>query len=303
LGGHAQQQGSKVDEDWLRFDFTNLAPVSPDQLDAVEQTVTRQVEARQPIRWETMPLAEARAAGAMMLFGEKYPDPVRMVSMGDFSKELCGGTHLDNTRDVGAFEILTEEGVAAGTRRVVAVTGTKAREHSLQTERTLQQAASVLEVAPSHVAEAAKQLVHRVRDLKKQLAGGGKAKPEASVTRERVDGNLEVYAQQRAALRETARMLNVAIFDTAQRLEAMRDECRGLEEQLAERERAGGVSAANLLQQAEDVNGTKVIVAELPAAGAISCGSSSIRCAKLLRPVPSCWPRAKGTTKSRWWPA
>ena len=96
LGQHAQQQGSKVDDDWLRFDFTNLSPVDADAAggdrDATSPSASRR---REPIQWQTLPLAEARKQGAMMLFGEKYPDPVRMVSMGEFSKELCGGTHLD----------------------------------------------------------------------------------------------------------------------------------------------------------------------------------------------------------------
>ena len=99
LGTHAQQQGSKVDDDWLRFDFTNLEPGhAREQLAAIDADVDERVAAAEPVKWETLPLAEARKQGAMMLFGEKYPDPVRMVSMGTFSKELCGGTHLTNTR-------------------------------------------------------------------------------------------------------------------------------------------------------------------------------------------------------------
>ena len=112
LGTHAQQQGSKVDDDWLRFDFTNMSPVTQSQLTSIAADVLHQIEAAQPVTAEVLPLAEARGQGAMMLFGEKYPDPVRMVSMGDFSKELCGGTHLTNTGDVEAFEILSEEGIS-----------------------------------------------------------------------------------------------------------------------------------------------------------------------------------------------
>ena len=132
LGEHAQQQGSKVDDDWLRFDFTNLAPVDESQLTAIQSDVDQRILEAAEIRWETLPLATAKEAGAMMLFGEKYPDPVRMVSMGDFSKELCGGTHLTNTNQVGRFELLSEEGVSAGTRRVVAITGQKAEDHVAQ---------------------------------------------------------------------------------------------------------------------------------------------------------------------------
>ena len=89
-----------------------------------------------------MPLADARQAGAMMLFGEKYPDPVRMVSIGQFSKELCGGTHLDNTSEVGVIEIISEESVSAGTRRIVALTGTKADAYREQVRTEVEQAAA-----------------------------------------------------------------------------------------------------------------------------------------------------------------
>ena len=134
LGSHAQQQGSKVDSDWLRFDFTHMAPVSDDELVQIEGDVNQRILNAEHVEWGYLPLAEAREKGAMMLFGEKYPDPVRMVSMGEFSRELCGGTHVHNTQEIAAFEIVTEESVSTGTRRVVALTGDKAREHAAQTE-------------------------------------------------------------------------------------------------------------------------------------------------------------------------
>ena len=105
------------------------------------------VEAGEVVKWEILPLAEARQQGAMMLFGEKYPDPVRMVSMGEFSRELCGGTHLDNTEEVACFEILAEEGVSAGTRRITALTGSRAAEHIQKTAAALSAAAKQLGVS------------------------------------------------------------------------------------------------------------------------------------------------------------
>jgi len=172
LGTHAQQQGSKVDEDWLRFDFTNMSPVDAEQLAAIESDVHAQVGAGQAIQWDIVPLADAREAGAMMLFGEKYPDPVRMVSMGDFSKELCGGTHLDNTSAVGEFEITAEEGVSAGTRRIVALTGARAAEHGKLTREQLSATAKLLGVSPLQTPDAVNGLMQKVRDLKKQLSSG-----------------------------------------------------------------------------------------------------------------------------------
>ena len=175
LGSHAQQQGSKVDDDWLRFDFTNLSPVTSEQLMTIEQDVNQKVSAAEPVQWQTLPLAEAREAGAMMLFGEKYPDPVRMVSMGQFSRELCGGTHLNNTQEVAAFDIIAEEGVSAGTRRITALTGEKAREHIEQTQRVMAEVAELLKVSAEQIPATVKSLSQSVRDLKKQLSGGGKS--------------------------------------------------------------------------------------------------------------------------------
>ena len=126
LGRHAQQQGSKVDRDWLRFDFTNLSAVGDDALQQIEHDVQDRIRAGEPVAWDYVPLAEAREKGAMMLFGEKYPDPVRLVTMGEFSRELCGGTHVSNTAEVEEFEIISEESVSTGTRRVVALTGERA---------------------------------------------------------------------------------------------------------------------------------------------------------------------------------
>jgi alanyl-tRNA synthetase len=137
VGKHAEQQGSKVEPDRLRFDFTNPKAIPDDVLVKVEQDVLAMVEKSQAIRWDVVPLSEARAAGAMMLFGEKYPDPCRMVSMGNFSKELCGGTHLTNTSQVQTFEVVVEESVSTGTRRIEALTGSRAENHRRQTRDLL----------------------------------------------------------------------------------------------------------------------------------------------------------------------
>ena len=138
VGDHAQQQGSKVEADRLRFDFTNQKPIPDDALVQIEKDVWSQIDAAQSVDWKTVPLTEAREAGAMMLFGEKYPDPVRMVSMGGFSKELCGGTHVRSTGDVEAFELVVEESVSAGTRRIEALTGPRARTHRVGHRSCLQ---------------------------------------------------------------------------------------------------------------------------------------------------------------------
>jgi len=267
LGSHAQQQGSKVDGDWLRFDFTNLAPVDAEHLVAIEYDVNQQVAAAAPIQWQNLPLADAREQGAMMLFGEKYPDPVRMVSMGDFSKELCGGTHLANTSEVGAFDIISEEGVSAGTRRVVALTGDKATENVTQTREVLQRTADLLEVSQSAVPEAVKQLTQRVRDLKKQLASGGKGGQATAASNDIAAGSDgDDYPTVKATLRTAARALNVAPFDVAERVQAMLADAESLSEQISQVADSGELSADTLLEKAEQVAGAAVIIAETPGA-------------------------------------
>ena len=268
LGNHAQQQGSKVDADWLRFDFTNLQPVTEDELDQIEQDVITQISAAAPVSWEVLPLAEARSAGAMMLFGEKYPDPVRMVSMGEFSKELCGGTHLESTADVGSFEITSEEGIAAGTRRIVALTGEKARAYRERVKETVQRAGELLGSGSEGLAQAAQQLTVQVRQLKKQLSAGtgsgkGVSDDQAAMNAGGTSGD---YAMLRSALRETAKVLNVSLFDVADRLESLQQEAQQLAEQIAELADTEEISIDSLREGAEVIEDVPVVITEISVA-------------------------------------
>ncbi len=174
LGKHALQQGSKVDDDLLRFDFANPSAVTGDELARIEDEVNAKILAGEPIDCQSLPLAEARKAGATMLFGEKYPDVVRMVAVGGFSKELCGGTHLTNTGQVGVFKIVGEESVAAGTRRITALTGRAALQNIRHAQANLSRAAAVLRVPPDEVSDRVETLMKEVRQLKKQAAAGPK---------------------------------------------------------------------------------------------------------------------------------
>ncbi|HEY2825979.1 MAG TPA: DHHA1 domain-containing protein, partial [Pirellulales bacterium] len=175
LGKHAQQQGSKVDDDWLRFDFANPSAVDRETLAKIEDEVNRRVLAAEPVSSKLLPIAEARLAEAMMLFGEKYPDVVRMVSMGNFSKELCGGTHVESTGQIGLFRIAHEESVSAGTRRIVALTGQRALKQTREDQHVLAEVAVALRVPQNEVPQRVTALAKEVRDLKKQLAAGPKA--------------------------------------------------------------------------------------------------------------------------------
>jgi alanyl-tRNA synthetase len=268
LGREAHQMGSKVEDDWLRFDFGHPSPVESEKLAAIEQDVAVRVTAAEPIQWKFVPLAEARAAGAMMLFGEKYPDPARMVSMGSFSRELCGGTHLTNTSQVQGLEIVAEEGVAAGTRRIVALTGAKAREHLTKTKSALTETAKKLGVSPDQVPAAIKALVLRVRELKKALSGGGKPAAEQSVASKTAAGAELAPTEIKALLRDTARALNVSPFDVPARIESLLSEVVDLQRQLESRAAAGVLSADTLVAQGEKIAEATVIVAEAPGANA-----------------------------------
>jgi alanyl-tRNA synthetase len=165
LGEHVHQAGSVVEPDRLRFDFTHHGPVRPEQLDEIEARVNRGVWAGVPLRVAQKPYAEAVASGAMALFGEKYGDVVRVVDIPGLSTELCGGTHVRNTAEIGLFRLVQETGVAAGVRRVTAVTGPKAFEHLRERERMLERVAELVK-APVH---GAVKKVESVLDERRQL--------------------------------------------------------------------------------------------------------------------------------------
>ena len=168
LGKHAQQAGSKVEPDRLRFDFANPEAVGRDRLQSIEETVNHRVLKAEPVSWTTMPIAEAKQLGAMALFGEKYPEVVRVVKMGEFSRELCGGTHLDNVGQVGLFKVIGEESVSAGTRRITALTGKAALDLIRQEERELAEIAAALKVPTQLASERVLALIEEVKALKKQ---------------------------------------------------------------------------------------------------------------------------------------
>jgi alanyl-tRNA synthetase len=175
LGQHAQQQGSKVDRDVLRFDFTNPKGVDRQTLAEIEDEVNARIAGGEPVEVSEMSLAAAKQLGATMLFGEKYGDQVRVVATGDYSKELCGGTHLENTGQVGLLKITAEESVAAGTRRITALTGPAALERIRRGEAALAEAAALLKVPADEVPGRVEALLKEVRQLKKRLATGGVA--------------------------------------------------------------------------------------------------------------------------------
>jgi alanyl-tRNA synthetase len=163
LGDHVTQKGSLVTHERTRFDFSHPQPVTAEELIAIESMVNREIRQNEVVETRVMPIEEAKAAGAMALFGEKYDDEVRVLSMGDFSVELCGGTHVARTGDIGLFKILSEGGVASGVRRIEAVTGECALEQVVALEATLDQAAALLKTGADSIVSKIEQMTERLK--------------------------------------------------------------------------------------------------------------------------------------------
>ena len=169
LGKHVEQKGSLVAADRLRFDFSHTQAVSPDELRQIEDLVNAEIRGNAPVQTRVMALDDAKAAGAMSLFGEKYDSDVRVLSIGEFSMELCGGTHVQRAGDIGLFKITGESGVAAGVRRVEALTGRGAYEWVVHTDQVLRDIAAMLRGSREDVDEKVRELVDRSRKLEKEV--------------------------------------------------------------------------------------------------------------------------------------
>ena len=165
LGSHVEQAGSYVDAGRLRFDFSHFSAMTQEELDKVEKIVNEEIAAHLPVQTSVMTLDEAKKTGAMALFGEKYGDSVRVVQMGDFSTELCGGTHVANTGDIAVFKILSENGVAAGVRRIEAITGMGVFAYYKEVEEKLAEAARIVKATPANLAEKLTHLMAEVKQL------------------------------------------------------------------------------------------------------------------------------------------
>ena len=165
LGSHVEQKGSLVTPNRLRFDFAHFAAMTPEELAKTEELVNREIQASLPVVTQIMNVEEAKKSGAMALFGEKYEDEVRVVSMGDFSKELCGGTHVANTGVITVFKIVSESGIAAGVRRIEALTGEGVFAYYKEMEEKLARAAALLKTSPNELADKIAHLQAEVKAL------------------------------------------------------------------------------------------------------------------------------------------
>ncbi|MDB5992476.1 MAG: alanine--tRNA ligase, partial [Herbaspirillum sp.] len=231
LGAHVSQKGSLVDADKTRFDFSHNAPVTPDQIRQVEQIVNREILANAATEAKLMAFDDAVGAGAMALFGEKYGDEVRVLSIGT-SRELCGGTHVGRTGDIGLFKIVAESGVAAGVRRIEAVTGEGALAVVQALSNRINEVAAALKAQPEEVAQRITQVQEHVRQLEKEL-GALKSKLASSQGDELVSQAIDVKGikvlaatlegADSTALRETMDKLKGKLKSAAIVLAAVKD--------------------------------------------------------------------------------
>jgi alanyl-tRNA synthetase len=222
LGDHVKQQGSYVGPDRLRFDFSHSQALTPEQLITIEHQVNRHIRENTELATQVTDMDTAVVQGAMALFDEKYGDRVRMVSIGDFSKELCGGTHSHHTGDIGLFKITGESSVAAGIRRIEAVTGAGAVTYVQDQERTLKETAALLKTAPEDTAERVRRILVQQKELEKELervkarAMGRQFGPSAADIQE-VDG-IKVLATRVSA--DTPRDLRVMLDNLKEQLKS-----------------------------------------------------------------------------------
>jgi alanyl-tRNA synthetase len=200
LGEHVTQKGSLVAPDRLRFDFSHFQPITHEQLARIEAMVNAQIRANAEAEVHQMDMAEALAFGAMALFGEKYGERVRVLRFGEFSTELCGGTHVRHVGDIGVFKIVSEGGVAAGVRRIEAVTGEGALAWFAEQQRRLDEASELLGARGDEVPEKLRQLLDRQRRLERELVGF-KAKAAAGKTAALQDEAIDIGGVKLVAAR------------------------------------------------------------------------------------------------------
>jgi alanyl-tRNA synthetase len=226
VGAHAQQKGSQVGPNTLRFDFTHQKALTTDELRQIEDLVNERVLQNSPVRTEILDMEAARKRGAMMIFEEKYGDSVRLLTMAD-SVELCGGTHARATGDIGLFKIQSEAGIAAGVRRIVATTGEGSLAYLRELEAGLERAAHAAKATPAQLVEKIEKIVGHERALEKQvedlqrklLTGGGGGGLDALLGKARDVGGVKVLGvrtevSDRGALRELAEQLRDRLGDS-----------------------------------------------------------------------------------------
>ena len=204
LGDHVMQAGSYVDDNYLRFDFNHFQAVSADEIERIEAVVNEKVDEYLPVKMEEMPIEDAKKLGAMAIFGEKYGDIVRVVSMGDYSVEFCGGTHIDNTGKVGGFKIISESGIAAGVRRIEAITGSCVIKYLADKEATLSSLAGTLKSSEADRTRKAAQVMSDIKNLENTIKSAKEIGGVKLITKKFEDTDVDQLRSISDAVKENA---------------------------------------------------------------------------------------------------
>jgi alanyl-tRNA synthetase len=226
LGEHVKQAGSVVAPDYLRFDFSHFAPLTPEQTEQVEDLVNGWIRENAEAQTRVMNLEDAKKSGAVAMFGEKYGETVRVVTVHPQSTELCGGTHVRRSGDIGLFKVTSESGVASGVRRILAVTGTGALQYVRETERELKMAAELLKTSPRELVKRVESTQRRIKELEKKVEEVA-IKAQAGTSKDLVEQALELNGMKVLATRMDPADPNVF---------------RGLADQLRDRIKSGVVA-------------------------------------------------------------
>lgn len=264
LGNHVEQAGSLVTPDYLRFDFRHFQPMTEDELRLVEEKVNNAILADFPVHTKVMNMEEARQSGAMALFSEKYGDQVRVVSVGDYSSELCGGTHLEHSSQACYFHILSEGGIASGVRRIEAVSGLGAFEESRRIRKTLTDSAALLKTGSDQILEKITSLVEERKKLEKELQAEKSRQSSAqagdlSSHAEEINGFKVVIAEMQAddpaILREAGDQIRNKLQNVVIVLAAPAND-KVLWLAMADKEAVGkGIHCGNLIREAAKMTG------------------------------------------------
>ena len=221
LGEHVHQAGSLVAPEYMRFDFTHFEKMSDEELLAVEAIVNEEILKNRPVNWQVMPIEEAKSLGAMALFGEKYGDHVRMVEVKDFSRELCGGTHVRATGEVGLFVLRAESAIAAGVRRLECMTGTVAREWLRGRALIATRSSSLLGCNEDEVVDRLERLLQERKTLESELRKIRQATSKGAV------GKLALTAREISGIKVVATRIDAAdVEELKQTADQLRDELR-----------------------------------------------------------------------------
>ena len=263
LGDHVHQKGSLVDSEYLRFDFSQPKKVALDEIEKIETLVNEWISSDYEVQTEVTTPDKAREAGALMFFGDKYGDEVRMLKLGGVSTELCGGTHVGKTNEIGTFRITSESSVASGVRRVEAITGSAATKYAQQDHELVENLSKHLGASMGELEGRIKTLVKEVRQLKSGKGGGG-ASADSQNSQDDGKSGLQLAQAEHRLVVNLSSSLKVPADKLEERVKSLTKELEDLKSGASSS--GGGANADELAAKAEDIAGTKTLIQHVPSA-------------------------------------